>query len=321
MEMIARVLAAVLGIAACWVAPLAAQGYPTKPVRVIVTSLPGGVLDVSTRIVTPKLTEALGQPVIVENRAGADGMIGTEFVARAAPDGYTLLAVFDNFPLTQYLVKKVPYDAIRDFTPISLIIRGPMIAAVPAQLGVKDLNGFVQLAKSKGNLSYGSAGIGSSSHLVGELFKSAAGIDIQFVHYKGGAPAMNDLVGGHVQLMIAAFGTILPQVKSGKLTPLAVSAPKRVPLLPNVPTIGEFYPGFEAQTWVGLAAPAGTPNEIIRRLNAETVKALADREVRQRFEAQGYEVVGSTPEVFVKWIAEQDNKWGRLIRERGITQN
>ena len=317
----ARVAVSLLSTAAlCWAASLGAQGYPSKPIRVIVPSAPGGAIDVTARTLTPRLAEALKQPVYVDNRAGAQTIIGTELAAKAASDGATLLAVFDNFPLTQYMMKNVPYDAIRDFAPISLIIRGPMIVGVPPQLGVRDLKQFVQLAKSKaGDLNYGSAGIGTSSHLTVELFKLTAGIDVRSVHYKGAAPAVVDLIGGTTQLMIAASGTLINHVKSGKILALAVSAPKRIPQLPSVPAIAEFYPGFEAQSWVGLLGPAGMSREIIGRLNSEVAKVLGDPDIRRRFEDQGWEVVGGTPEYFAKWLADQSQKWVRVIRERNIT--
>jgi len=295
-----------------------AQGYPNKPIRVIVPSSPGGAIDVTTRAITPKLSEALGQPVIVDNKPGADTMIGTEMAAKSAPDGYTLVTVFDNFPLTQYLVKRVPYDALKDFTPITLVIRGPMIVGVPAQLGVKDLPQFIQLAK-KGDMSYASAGAGTSSHLTVELFKQTTGVDIQAVHYKGAAPGVADLLGGHVQLMIAGFGTLIQQVRSGKVQALAVSAQKRVALLPNVPTMAEYYPGFEAGSWVGVLAPAGLPAPIVHRVNGEISKLLADHDLKAKFEDQGWEVVGSTPEFFAKYLVDYSEKWSKLIRDRKIT--
>ena len=295
-----------------------AQGYPNKPIRMLVPSSPGGAIDVTARAITPKLSEALGQPVVVDNKPGADTMIGTEMAARSAPDGYTLVTVFDNFPLTQYLVKRVPYDALKDFTPITLVIRGPMIVGVPAQLGVKDLPQFIQLAK-KGDMSYASAGAGTSSHLTVELFKQTTGVDIQAVHYKGAAPGVSDLLGGHVKLMIAGFGTLIQQVRSGKVQALAVSAQKRVVLLPNVPTMAEYYPGFEAGSWVGVLAPAGLPAPIVHRVNAEISKLLGDRDLKAKFEDQGWEVVGSTPEVFAKYLVDYSEKWGKLIHDRKIT--
>ncbi|MBI2960664.1 MAG: tripartite tricarboxylate transporter substrate binding protein [Betaproteobacteria bacterium] len=319
--MLARILRIVLvACFACSAAPVLAQSYPTKPIRIIVPTPPGGGIDIAMRIITPKLGEALGRPVLLEYHPGADTTLGTGLAARAAPDGYTLLGVFDNFPITPHLVKKVPYDAVRDFAPIAMIIRGPMILAVPPQLGIKELNELLALAKSKaGKFNYASAGAGTSSHLTAELFKSATAIDAQPVHYKGAAPALTDLMGGHVHFMIVAAGTVLPQVKSGRLVPLGVTATKRAAQLPGVPAIAESYPGFEAQSWIGMLAPAGTPNEILRRVNAEVVKALADPDVKARFEERGVEVVGDTPEAFAQWIAEQSQKWGRVIRERKIT--
>lgn len=316
-----RILISLLGIAAAgWSASLAAQGYPSKPIHIIVPSVAGGGTDVTARAIAPKLSEALGQPILVDNRPGAQTIIGTELAAKAAPDGGTLLTVFDNFPLTQHMMKNVPYDAIHDFAPISLIVRGPMIVGVPPQLGARDLKQFVALARTQpGNFNFGSAGLGTSSHLTVELFKLTAGIDLKAVHYKGAAPAVTDLIGGHIQLMIAASGTLIGHVRSGKLQALAVSAPARISQLPNVPTIAETYPGFEAQSWVGMLAPARTPPDIVRRLNTEIAKVLADPAVKRRFEDQGWEVVASTPEAFAKWIAEQTDKWVRVIRQQKIT--
>jgi tripartite-type tricarboxylate transporter receptor subunit TctC len=298
----------------------AAQNYPTKPIRIIVPTSPGGVNDVTIRTITPRLEAALAQPVVVENRAGADTMIGTELAAKALPDGYTLLSVFDNFPLNQFLFKKVPYDAAKDFTPISLLVRGPQILVVPPQLKIRTVGELVQLAKSKpGALNYATAGAGSSSHLVVELFKATAGIDLQPVHYKGGAPAIADLLGSQVQVMFASFGVVLPHVKSGKLIALAVSAGKPVPQLPSVAPVAASYPGFETLSWVGMLAPSGTPAGVVRRLNTEISKVLSDDEVRGRFAAQAYEVVGGSPELFGSWIAEQTQLWGKVIKERKIT--
>ena len=319
--MIARAsIVAGLAGALLWASLASGQSYPSKPIRIIVPTSPGGVNDVTTRAVTPKLQEALGLPVVVENRAGADTMIGTEMAAKAVPDGYTLLAVFDNFPLNQFLFNKVPYDAAKDFTPISLLVRGPQLMVVPPQLGVKTVAEFIQLAKAKpGGLNYATAGAGSSSHLVVELFKSTAGVDVQAVHYKGGAPAVTDLLGGQVQLMIVSFGVVLQHVKAGKLTPLAVSSARRQALFPDVPPVADTLPRFETLSWVGMLAPTGTPNTIVRRLNVEVTKVLADPEVKSRFEAQAYEVVGGSPEVFAKWLAEQTELWGKVIKDRKIS--
>jgi tripartite-type tricarboxylate transporter receptor subunit TctC len=297
-----------------------AQTYPSKPIRYIVPTSPGGVNDTSARVVAPRLSERLATPVIVENRP--PNQVGTAIVAKAAPDGYTILNTLDNFPLTQFLMKDVPYDATRDFAGISLLWRAPQIAAIPAERGISDLGQFVRLAKSKpGSLNYGAAGAGTSGHLTGELFKSTAGIDMQVVQFKGAGPAVSAVLGGHIDFIVATMGTLLPHVKAGKLLALGVASPQRVPQLPNVPAIAETYPGFEAQGWGGIAVPAGTPQDIIRRLNAEATRVVAEPEVKRLFEDQGYEVVGSTPEAFDKWIANESQKWSRVIRERRITQN
>ena len=309
-------------VTAAWVGSIHAQGYPSKAIRIIVPSSAGGGIDVTTRVFTPRLSEVFGQPVVVENRPGAQTIIGTEMVAKAAPDGYTLLTVFDNFPLTQHMMKNVPYDALKDFAPISLLVRGPMIVGVPPQLGVKTLRQFVNLVKSKpGAFSYGSASVGTSSHLTVELFKQRTGTDLKGVQYKGAAPAVTDLMGGHIQLMIAASGTLIQQVRSGKLVALAVTAPSRIPQLPDVPAMAESYPGFQAHSWVGMLAPAATPTAIVRRLNAEVSKILADAEVVSLFRKRSWDVAGGTPEDFGKWLATQTELWVRVIRERNITLN
>jgi tripartite-type tricarboxylate transporter receptor subunit TctC len=296
------------------------QPYPSKPIRYIVPTSPGGVNDTSARVVAPRLSAGLATPVIVENRP--PNVVGTGLVAKSAADGYTILNALDNHPLTQFLMKDVPYDATKDFAGISLVWRAPQIAAIPAGHGITDLAQFVRFAKSKaGNLNYGAAGAGTSGHLAGELFKSTAGVDMQVVLHKGAGPAVSAVLGGHIDFIVATLGTLLPHIRSGKLVALGVTSPRRVPQLANVPAIAETYPGFEVQGWGGVVVPAGTPPDIIRRLNAELVKIVAEPEVRRVFENQGYEVVGSTPEAFDKWIAHESQKWGRVIRERGITQH
>jgi len=311
-----RVAAMFMAIAACWTQTLGAQGYPAKPIRIIVPTSPGGVNDVVTRLLAPKLGEALGRPVIVENHAPT--VLGTALVAKAAPDGYTVLSIFDNFPLVQILFKDVPYDALRDFTPLSLIVTNPMVIGVSAQLGVKDLGRFLQRARSE-HFNYATAGAGTSSHLAVELFKSTTGIELQAVHYKGAAPAVSDLLGGRVQLMIAGAVTLMPQVRPGKVVPLAVTSLERLSALPNVPTVAETYPGFEARGWQGMVAPAGTASEIVARLNADIGKSVRSSEVRRNLEDQAYEVVGSSPQLLGTLIASEYKKWGKVIRDRRIT--
>ncbi len=300
--------------------PAAAQPYPHRPIRMIVPTSPGGVTDVAARVISPRLSEALGQQIVVDNRAGAGGIIGTDTVAKAVPDGHTLLAVFDSFISNPYVFKDVPYSTVKDFSPVSLMILGPQLFVVHPRLGVKTFNDFLALAKAKRvPINYATAGAATSSRLSVELFKITANLEANLIHYKGGGPALTDLLGGHVEAMIASAGLVLPHVKTGRLTVLAVTSKGRTDIVPGVPAISEFYPQFEAQSWVGVLAPAATPRNIIQRLNAEINKALAAPEVKERFVQLGFEIVGSTPEHFGKWIREESAKWGKVIREQRIT--
>ena len=318
--MTARGIAAVLLASVLAGAQAAAQGYPARPVRMVVPTSPGGVTDVAARLIAPRLSEALGYQIVVDNRAGAGGVIGTDMVAKAAPDGHTLLAVFDSFISNPHVFRNVPYDTVKDFAPISMVIRGPQLVVVHPRLGVKTLNEFVALSKARrATINYATAGPATSSRLSVELFKAMAGLDANLVHYKGGGPAVNDLIGGHVEAMIASVGLVMAQVKAGRLTVLAVTSKERSALVPGVPAVSEFYPQFEAQSWVGVLAPAATPRPIVQRLNAEIIKALADPDLKERFITQGYEAVGSSPEQFGKWIRDESAKWGKLIRDQRIT--
>jgi len=297
-----------------------AQSYPTRPIRMVVPTSPGGVTDVVARAIAPALSQALGQSVVIDNRAGAGGVPGTDTVAKAAPDGHTLLAVFDSFISNPHVFRNAPYDTIRDFAPISLMIRGPQLVVVHPRLGVRTFSEFLVQAKSRRTpLNYATAGAATSSRLSVELFRATANVDATLVHYKGGGPALNDLLGGHVEAMIASAGLVLPSVRAGRLTVLAVTSKGRSALVPGVPAVSEFFPQFEAQSWVGLLAPARTPRAIVQRLNAEVNTLLAMPEQKERFTALGYAVVGNTPEQFGAWIRDETEKWGKLIRERGIT--
>ena len=309
------------GIAAVMLgAGATAQSYPSKPIRMMVPATPGGVTDIVARAIAPQLTEALGQSIVVDNRAGAGGIIGTDTVAKAAPDGHTLLAVFDSFISNPFVFNEVPYDTIIDFAPIALLIRGPQLFVVHPKLGVKTFAEFVALANSRSApINFATAGPATSSRLSVELFKTTTKIGATLVSYKGGGPALNDLMGGHVEAMIASAGLVLPHVRSGRLTALAVTSMKRSALVPDVPTVSEFYPRFEAQSWVGVLAPAATPRAIIQRLNTELIKILAMPDMKERFVQQGYETVGSTPEQFRVWIRDESAKWGKVIREHAIT--
>jgi tripartite-type tricarboxylate transporter receptor subunit TctC len=302
--------------------PLYAQDYPVKPIRVIVPIPPGGALDTTTRILTPRFSEALGQPVIVENRVGAGGLMGTHQAAQSAPDGYTLLMIFDSFATNPWLYKAAQYDPVKDFFPIMLVSRSPQVLLLHPDVPARNMKDFLALARSssaKGGMDFATAGPGTSSRFSLELFKQIAQIELNAVHYKGGNPAMNDLLGGQVKGMIVQVSLAVHHVKRGKLIAIGVSSAKRTPLLPDVPPISEAFPGFEAQGWTGMLAPAATPRNIVYRLNAALKSTLAQPEVRERLENQGSEVVGSTPEEFGTWIQEQSEKWAKVIRQLKLT--
>ncbi len=306
--------------AACLLAGgAAAQSYPSKPIRMIVPNAPGGATDVAARLVAPKLAEQLGQPVVVENRAGAAAVTGTNAAAQAAPDGYTLVMVFDSFTMNPYLFKNVQYDPIRDFAPITLVVRNPQLLVAHPSVGAKTLREFLKLVRSKGSgFNFATAGAGTSSGLSLELFRAMAGVEPTAIHYRGGAPAVTDLLGGQVSATIITAGVVIQHVRAGKLVPIAITSAKRHPALPDVQTMAEELPGFEAQSWIGLLAPAGTPRPIIDRLHATTEKALAAPDVREKFESQMAEVVAGAPDEFAAWIKAESNRWGTLIRERNI---
>jgi len=299
---------------------LVAQEYPSKPVHVYVPSSAGGASDIAARLVSPKLAEALGQPFVVENRVASGGIVGTAQLAKAPADGYTIMMTFDTFATNPHLYKELPYDVLKDFAPIMLVVRYPQILVVHPSLGVKTVPEFVAYAKKNaGKLNYGSAGPASSSRLAFELFKDAAGIEVDAVHYKGGGPAITDLVAGTVQVMlIQAGGAIGQNVKSGKLVGLATSGRRRSPHFPDLPTIADFYPGFETTSWVGAIAPAGTPHAVVEKLNAALARTLSSPEVKERFDAQSAEIVASTPEQFGEFIKAESTKWGKVIREKNI---
>jgi tripartite-type tricarboxylate transporter receptor subunit TctC len=300
--------------------PLCAQDYPSKPVHVYVPSSAGGASDIAARLLSPKLAEALGQPFVVENRVTSGGIVGTAQLAKAPADGYAIMVTFDTFASNPHLYKELPYDVVKDFAPIMLVVRYPQILVVHPSLGVKTVPELVAYArKNPGKLNYGSAGPASSSRLAFELFRDAAGIQATAVNYKGGGPAINDLVAGIVQVMlIQAGGAIGQNVKSGKLVGLATSGRARSPHFPNLPAIADFYPGFETTSWVGAIAPADTPRTVIERLNAALVKILAEPDIKARFDTQSAEIVASTPEQFGEFIRSESEKWGKVIREKGI---
>jgi len=300
--------------------PLCAQDYPSRPVHVYVPSSAGGASDIAARLLSLKLAEALGQPFVVENRVTSGGIVGTAQLAKAPADGYAIMVTFDTFASNPHLYKELPYDVAKDFAPIMLVVRYPQILVVHPSLGVKTVPEFVAYAKKNPEkLNYGSAGPASSSRLAFELFKDAAGIQAAAVNYKGGGPAINDLVAGVVQVMlIQAGGAIGQNVRAGKLVGLATSGRGRSPHFPDLPTIADFYPGFETTSWVGAIAPAGTPRAVIDKLNATLVKILDEPDVKARFDTQSAEIVASTPEQFGEFIRSESVKWGKVIHEKNI---
>jgi tripartite-type tricarboxylate transporter receptor subunit TctC len=299
---------------------VAAQSYPTKPIRVVVPFAPGGVADVVARTVMPKLAEALQHQVIVDNRGGAGGTIGTDIGAKALPDGYTLTLPAASHTTTPGLYKKLPFDPVKDFAGITQIVTVPYLLVVHPSLPVTTVNQFVALAKSKpGALSYGSAGNGSSNHLAGELFKIVSGANITHVPYKGSGPAMADLLGGHISFMFDAINTSLPHMKAGRIRALGIGTLKPSRSAPQLSTIAsQGLPGYEANTWIGLLAPAGTSREIVNRVNADLVKILKIPDIQERLSSQGAEPVGSSPEQFDAFLRSEVTKWGKVIREAKV---
>ena len=298
----------------------AAESYPARPIRMIVAYPPGGGTDIVGRVMAQKLSETLGQNVVVDNRGGATGNIGSELAARSPADGYTLLMgnVAPN-AINVSLFRKLPYDPVKDFAPISLVAITPNILVVNPTVPVKTVKDLIALARAKpGSLNFPSAGVGSSSHLAGELLKILAKVDMLHVPYKGGGPALIDTISGQMQIMFATMPAAMPHVKSGKLRPVAVTTEKRSQAMPELPTIAENVKGYEASTWYGLLAPAGTPPQIIARLHKDTVRILAAGDVKERLSVQGFEPVGGTPTEFGAYIKSEIAKWGRVIREAGI---
>ena len=302
------------------VSTASAQTYPSRPIKIVVPYPPGGFNDTLGRTLAAKFTEAWGQPAVVENKPGGNTLIGGEFAAKSPADGYTLLVVAFPFSVVPSLFKTMPYDTAKDFAPVILAASSANLLVVNTALPVKSVGELLALAKSKpGSLSYASTGNGSSNHISMELFKSLAGVDIVHIPYKGSAPAVTDLLGGQVQLMFDNTPNVLPHVKSGRLRALGSSGAKRDALTPDVPTVSEAgVPGYELTVWFGLVAPAGTPKEIVQKLNAEVMKILAMPDVRERFLAQGVEPQGSTPEQFAEHIKTQMSKWAKVVKDAGV---
>ncbi len=298
-----------------------AQAYPTKPVRIVVGFAPGGPSDYAARVVSQRMSELLGQQLIVDNRPGAGGILSSELVAKSPPDGYTLLiANVGMLSVAPYLYSKLPYDAMRDFAPITNLIGGPSWLVVHPSIPVHNVKELIALAKSQpGQLTYGSAGAGQVSHLNGELFKIMAGVDIVHVPYKGTGMITPDLLGGQISMSFSTDIQSLVLARAGKLRMLGVTSLKRSPAAPEVPTIDESgLKGFEVLNWNGIVAPAKTPREIVARLNRDFVRVIQLPEVKERVEAQGNIVIGDTPEQFAAYIRADSEKWSKVIRQVGI---
>jgi tripartite-type tricarboxylate transporter receptor subunit TctC len=298
---------------------LAQADYPSRTVRIVVPSQPGGGTDIVARVLANHYSKAFGQPFVIDNKPGAGNMIGIEAAARSAPDGYTLLTVPATLALNTVLYKKVPYHPIKDFAPVTLAATAPLVLIVNPSLPAQSLADFITLARREpGKMSYGTAGIGTTPHLCMELLKSMAGIDLVHIPYKGTAPAAGDVAGGQIAAMFATALTARPMIDGGRVRALAVSGPKRVQALPNVPPVADAVPGYAAMQWFGLLAPAGTPPTIIARLNAEALRALKTEEMRERLAVDGAEPQGSTPEEFGALIKSELDKWTRVTRAAGI---
>jgi tripartite-type tricarboxylate transporter receptor subunit TctC len=298
----------------------AAQDYPSKPIRVIVPFPAGSTPDIVARTLGQKLAESWGQPVVADNKTGAGGNIGTAEGAKAAPDGYTLvIGINGPIAVNKSLYERLPYDPEKDLAPISLLVTGAQLLAVHPSVPANDLKQFVEYVRGNpGKLSYGSVGSGSGSHLTMELLKSQAKLFIVHIPYRGFPPVVQDLVSGQIQATFAIVPAVLPQIKAGRLKALAVTSAARSPLAPEVPTIAEQgFARFDATVWIGLLAPAGVPRSVLDKLAAETQRAMRSPDVRSRLSAQGFEVVGSTPEEFARFIRSETEKWTAVVRAVG----
>ena len=301
--------------------PAQAQDYPTKPIRLVVPFAAGGATDVLARLVGERLTASLGQQVVVDNRPGAGGNIGSDIVAKAEPDGYTILmGAVGTHAINPSLYPKMPYDPVKDFAPVTLVASVPNVLVVNPEVPANSVQELIDLAKAKpGELNFASSGNGTSIHLSGELFKAMTGTDIVHVPYKGSGPAVTDLLGGQVQMMFDNMPSSLPHVKAGKLRALGVTSAKRSPALPEVPTIAEAgVPGYDATSWFGILAPAGTPEPVVTRLQGAIVQALGEPEMRQRMADLGAEPVGDTPAEFGQFIAAEIAKWAKVVNDAGV---
>jgi len=318
----ARIAAALLAgcVAAVVSPPVLAQNYPVKSIRVVAPFPPSGGTDLFARALAQKLGAVFGQQVIVDNRSGAGGMIGSDMVARAAPDGYTLLVTSSStHSIAPHLTRKPLYDPLRDFAPVIIIASAPNLLVVHPSLPVRTVKELIDLAKARpGAINYASNGAGTLSHLTGELFKLQTGASLAHIPYKGGPPAVIDLVAGQVSVLFTAIPTALTQVRAGRLRAIAVTGLKRVDAVKELPTVAETVPGFESSQWWGMFAPPGTPADIVDKLNAEVARMLVDADVKARFANEGADSIGGSPREFAAYLKADYEKWGRVVKEAGI---
>jgi len=296
-----------------------AAKYPSRPIRVIVPFAPGGGLDITTRLIGQKLTEKWGQNIVVDTRPGAATIVGTEIASKAAPDGYTLLMITTTFAINPGLRSKLPYDPFKDFTPITQLNSQPNVIVVAPSFAGKSVKDLIALAKSKpGEMTFASPGAGSAPHLAAEMLQRQAGVNMIHVPYKGIPPAVTDVLGGRVAMLFTTTISAAPHIKAGKLRAVAITSAKRQPSMPDVPTVGETLPGYRAEAFQGMVAPAGVPQAIVNKLAAEVVRIVRLPDVAERFQLDGAEAVGSTPKEFAAFLKAEMQKWSKVIRDAGI---
>ena len=316
-----RTVVAALGAAACSIpiAGFAQGGYPNRPVRVVVSFAPGGTTDILARLLAQKLTEVMGQPFVVDNKPGAGGILGNDNVAKSAPDGYTLLmGSASNLAVNVSMYKSFPYDPKKDLVPVSQVAAGPFVLVVNPSVPAKTFQEFIALVKSRpGQITFGSSGNGTSLHLAGELMNSMADMKMVHVPYKGTGPATMDTISGQLSATISDMVPFVPHIKAGKLRPLAQTMSKRSPLLPDLPTVAETLPGYDATSWYGMMAPAGTPPAVIQRLYHELGKIMQMPDVKERYTQLAVDTVNTTPEQFGAYIAAEQVKWAEVVRKSG----
>jgi tripartite-type tricarboxylate transporter receptor subunit TctC len=319
MKSLFRAVGAIAVMAGC-ASGAQAQGWPNRPIRMVVPYTPGGYTDLMARLVSEKMSTALGQPIVIENKPGANAVIGTDSVAKAAPDGYTIGTVIAAHAVNVTLNPKLPYDTMKDLTYVSLMSVAPLLLIAHPSLPANNMKELIALAKAKpGQLNFASSGIGSAAHLTMEMLKSREGINLQHIPYKGTSGALQDTVGGQINVMFDVIGPLMSQVRSGNAKAFAVTAKERIPAAADVPTMAEQgVPDFVSGTWAGIIAPAGTPKEIVDRISAEAKKALADPELKKKLDDQGIVAVGSTPEEYRAFVVEEIARWRKVITDAGI---